>query len=120
MRGTWSVAMVGLMMVGLAGCGGPIDDGSEGLAPESSTAELKNTGGGTGSGPSCSASGNPGCSITCSSNQIAVCSDAICIYVFPGICIPSGAASCSCKTRSVSLFSTSQVGVGSGAVETAR
>jgi len=107
MRGTWKAVAVGLVVVAaLAGCGGPIDDGSEDLAPASSTAELKNNGGGTGSGPSCSASGNPGCSITCSSNQIAVCSDAICIYVFPGICIPQGAASCSCKTRSVSLFSS--------------
>lgn len=118
MRGTL-VAMVGVMMVGVSGCGGGIDDGSEGLAPEASTAELKNTGGG-GSGPSCSASGNPSCSITCSSNQIAVCSDAICIVVFPGICIPSGAASCSCKNRSVSLFSSSLAGVESGAAETAR
>jgi hypothetical protein len=120
MRGTFKVALVAVLVVALGGCGGPIDDGGDdGLQPESSTAELKNNGGG-GTGPSCSASGNPSCSITCNGNEIAVCSDAICIFVFPGVCVPTGPASCSCKTRSVIQFSASRTAAQGAAVDAAR
>ncbi|MBL8955400.1 MAG: hypothetical protein JNK82_31790 [Myxococcaceae bacterium] len=117
-----NIAMAGLtLMVALSGCGVGVEGVDEGLVPETETssAELMNNGGGAGTGPSCSGKGNPGCSITCNNNEIAVCSDGLCIQTFLGVCIRyDGAASCSCKARSIYKYSTG-VTFSGGATQTA-
>lgn len=90
----------------LSACGG-LDDGQP---PDSeaetgvSEAALFNNGGST-SGPSCSARNSNGtlaCSITCSKDQIAVCSDGL--TCAPGVnCSGLTAGTCSCKGRSRSF-----------------